>query len=41
MQTAGVEQESLTVDGVVQPDLVIVLVDDRMPHAVEVRLMKQ
>ncbi len=40
MQTAGVEQESLTVDSVEQPDLVIVLVDDHRPHAVEVRLMK-
>jgi cellobiose phosphorylase len=40
MQTAGVEQESLTVDGVEQSDLVIVLVDDHRAHAVEVRLMK-
>ncbi|MDE2365444.1 MAG: cyclic beta 1-2 glucan synthetase [Betaproteobacteria bacterium] len=37
-QTAGVEKESLVIDGVEQNGLVIALADDRAPHTVEIRL---
>jgi hypothetical protein len=36
-----VEKESLIVDGVEHYDLVIPLVDDHAPHAVEVRLTRR
>ncbi len=39
LQIAGGEgEESLTIDGVVQHDLVIALVDDRLQHTAEIRL---
>lgn len=37
-QTAGVENENLIIDGIEQRDLIIALVDDRVPHIAEVRL---
>jgi hypothetical protein len=39
LQTAaGVDEMSVTVDGVEQPDKAIPLIDDRQEHSVEVRI---
>jgi cellobiose phosphorylase len=40
-QSAELEKESLTVDGIAQHDLVLQLVDDHAPHMVEVRLIRR